>query len=106
MIHGGRDGEIDGRYIQDLTLGELRRIKHDIPTLDEVFLLLDRQVVINIEVKIPKNDTVREAYNSQLLMSILSDKIEEYGSEHVFISCFNQLWLTQFMSVNSKVACI
>ena len=64
VIHGGRDGEIDGRYIQELTLAEIRAVKEDIPTLDQVFTLLDRQVVINIEVKIPKCDLIRQAYDS------------------------------------------
>lgn len=47
----------------------------NLPTLDEVFYLFGREVLINIEVKTPRDPANRPMYNSDKLIEILHPKL-------------------------------
>ena len=46
-----------------------------IPTLDQVVAVLDRQVLINIEIKTPREDSLKPTYDSVRLVDILHSKL-------------------------------
>ena len=96
MIHGGQDGELpgdSGTYIYDYTLDDLRQeySKTDefktnqekfgadvqIPTLKEVFDLFERQVLVNVEIKAPKTESLRPLYDTNRLISNLDKLIQD-----------------------------
>ena len=83
-------------FIQDITLTAARALVPEIPTLDDVFDLIDRELVINIEVKIPRDPKIQAKYKTNLLISVLRDKILEYGEQNVFVSSFDHEWLKNF----------
>ena len=48
----------------------------DIPTLEDVFRVLNREVCINIEVKTPRNDALKPNYDYTNLISVMHEKLQ------------------------------
>ena len=65
MLHGGDSGELAENYVFNMTLEEIRATETTfvIPTLREVFELIDKRIFINIEMKTPYLEKARNVYN-------------------------------------------
>lgn len=94
----GEPEDAPKKYVYDLTLQEVREhfsktkeykdsfaiVGRDfvlddpelqIPTLDSIFELFDRQSTVNVEAKCPKDPARRPNYNAKRLIEILGDTI-------------------------------
>ena len=72
MVHGGDDGEINfgpalGQYVFDCTLAENRAQEtlFELPTLRQVFELVNSKLMVNVEIKVPYLAEVKARYNWQ-----------------------------------------
>ena len=74
--------------------------------------MLDREVLINIEVKTPENLALREKYNRSLLTKVLHSKFRdgfegdlapEPISEYCFISSFDHKFLDDYAAYEKKM---
>ncbi len=87
--------------IQDLTLDEIKTLKvdlkHDIPTLSEVFDFVDKRCLINIEIKAEAatNDVC------DLIEKYVSDK--NWQHEHFLVSSFDWPCLQQIRHSHPKI---
>ena len=62
---------IEGMKLPNVTTESQVRV----PTLDEVFEVLDRKVLINIEVKTPKTVALRPNYDYNRLIRVLHENL-------------------------------
>lgn len=79
--------------VTDLTLAELQALtiedEHTIPTLDEVFELLGRRTLYNVELKLL-------GVNDGGLAAAVADRIERHGlGNRVIVSCFSPFVLRE-----------
>ena len=87
--------------VNTFTLAELKSLliaeKHEIPTLDEVFDLVDKKCFINIELK--------NADTSKKVVSLIEKNIAEKGwnYNHFIISSFDWNALQQVHNLNSNI---
>jgi glycerophosphoryl diester phosphodiesterase len=88
-------------YIEEKTLTELKQLDagkgEKIPTLDEVFQLVDRRVIINIELKGP-NTAIAVA---QLINRYVHQK--EWTWDHFIVSSFDHYELKRFAKLCPRV---
>lgn len=56
----------------------------NLPTLDEVFDLFGREVLVNVEVKTPRSESRRPMYRSNKLIEVLHGKFEESFNTNMF----------------------
>lgn len=72
-----------------------------IPTLDDVFRLFQRQVLVNVEVKTPINSEIHKRYNGKKLVEILFEKLNVSMNagetlkavDFSFVSSFDHDWI-------------
>ena len=65
VLHGGDSGELAEGSVFGMTLEEVRATESAfvVPTLREVFELIDKRIFINIEMKTPWLEAARNVYN-------------------------------------------
>jgi len=76
-----------------------------------VFELIDRTLCINIEVKTPREVTLRPNYDSQRLIEVLHQKLQNIynekqqlkASHYCFISSFDHEWIERFRAYQSSI---
>ena len=81
-----------------------------IPTLDQVVELLDRQVLINIEIKTPRDDARKPNYDVDGLIRVLSNKIlTNFSTSHplgvnqyVFVSSFDHSFIAKYKAMEAE----
>jgi glycerophosphoryl diester phosphodiesterase len=100
VVHGGDSGEInlhdqstklDKNYIFECTLEENRVFekKFQLPSLQQVIELLDKQVFMNIEMKVPYLEDQRRKYDWHKAVRKLHSVIQEYElKDYCFVSSF------------------
>ena len=114
VVHGGDSGEVNfgdtntdltqKSYIFDLTLEQNRKLETEfvLPTLREVFQLLQRKVCINIEVKVPYDASVRAKYDWLRAIQALNSLINSFAlNQHSFVSSFNWDALREMERISS-----
>ena len=90
-----KDNKGNERAISDLTYRELKEIKADMPTLEELLEVVDRKAMLILEIKYDKNIYKR-------LCEILVPQIENKLA-WVEVSCFNDDVLTYIHSLNHEI---
>lgn len=66
VVHGGDDGEINfgegkGKFIFECSLEENRSFEtaFTLPTLQDIFELVQKQMLVNIEIKVPGTESIK-----------------------------------------------
>jgi len=92
-----------GADIQDVNL----------PTLDQVFALFEREVLVNIEVKTPSDPTNRPQYNSDKLIETMHEALQNKFNtnmfdkpavEYSFISSFDHDWIQRYQAYEASAS--
>jgi len=99
VVHGGDNGNINfateaelDKYIFDHTLTDNRayETRFTMPTLCEVFKLVDKKLIVNIEIKVPNCPELKARYNWQGAAKAVVDLVDSMQlQEHVFTSSFD-----------------
>ena len=112
VLHGGNDGQLakygfPDEFVFDWTQAELETLDigdgERIPTFEELLNLIHNapDMLINIEMKCPISEDIKQLYNHGLACEIVSECINRHGIEaRTIISSFeplitNKMKLTQ-----------
>lgn len=85
-MHGGDSGEINygpqsqKEYVFECSLAENRKLEkeHELPTLRQVFELVDKKCFLNIEIKVPYEQAIRDKYDWKRAVSTVHNLIKEF----------------------------
>ena len=81
------------------------------PTLDQVFTLFEREVLVNIDVKTPKDPKNRPQYNSDKLIETLHEALQNKFNtntfdkpavDYSFISSFDHDWIKRYQAYEAR----
>lgn len=112
VLHGGVDGQVEEytqenkcifEYnfieIQSFDVGEGERV----PTLDQVFELVKRQIFINIEIKTPYTEIIRKKYDYKSSLNKVYSMIRHYGMQRTCcISSFDRELIKDALDLNKE----
>ena len=114
ILHGGDNGELNHHfnlpqveYIFDKTLDELRQYDmgegEKVPTLLEVINLVNKSLMINIEVKAPHDPHIKKHYDYKKAITMVHETIVKSSLEnHCCVSSFDSDVLEQLDLINRE----
>lgn len=114
IIHGGDNGELNHHfdlpqieYIFEKSYEEMQGYDvgdgYRVPTLAQVFDLIDKRMLLNIEVKAPHEDEVKAKYDIKLCISKVYELIRNYDAfNHYMVSSFDSDVLSELEALNQQ----
>ncbi|CDW84767.1 glycerophosphoryl diester phosphodiesterase [Stylonychia lemnae] len=112
IIHGGDNGELNHHfdlpqieYIFEKSYEEMQGYDvgdgYRVPTLAQVFDLINKQMLVNIEVKAPHEDEVKAKYDFKKCISQVYELIKNYDAfTHYTVSSFDGDILSELEALN------